>query len=36
VPASPADGRQEFSPPGRNADGDGDWVLLLRAASEKS
>jgi hypothetical protein len=36
APASPAEGTQEFSPPGRNADGDGDWILLLRAASEKS
>jgi hypothetical protein len=25
-------GRADFSPPGPNADGDGDWVLILRAS----
>lgn len=36
APVSSGEGTQDFSPPGRNADGDGDWVLLLRASSGKA
>ena len=32
----PNSGTREFTPPGRNHDGDGDWVLLLRASSTLS
>jgi len=31
---SGADGRREFSPPDKNAAGEGDWVLLLEAEKE--
>ena len=27
----PAAGERSFTPPGKNAAGDGDWVLLLKA-----
>ena len=35
IPGSPFQnvGRQRFTPPGANADGDGDWVLVLEAPS---
>jgi hypothetical protein len=25
---------KEFDPPGKNAEGDGDWILLLESASD--
>jgi hypothetical protein len=28
----PATGKHEFTPPGENGDGNGDWVLVLSAA----
>ena len=33
VPGSPFDnaGTRQFSPPGKNAEGDSDWVLVLAA-----
>lgn len=28
-------GTQDFTPPGNNHDGDGDWVLMLQAAAAR-